>query len=1107
MSEKMFSRYFLAKRILTLSVFERRVVFRRVMDRCLDDLVFDRPDIMIPLYSSFKYTLRDIKEFFTMGSMYRDDKTIDLDVRAYFEPIVVQLYNRPIHSHTGPVCHNPTDYLNLEAVVFELIGLEKVNDKRRITFFGLGTKYFDLLYIFYNYLAGNVLNEYNDEIFCFFEKELMPELADVVSEFSLGRDGCWIRSLCPAFRARLSYFHPCNEMFCFELFQERLIYTLARLNLSIDSNNSESEDTAASKPLKIIELPKRRGFRNNFNAILESADFLQKQYPALTVEDVCDCIQTILCLCDLYHIFFLLPLPEREESKLLKIKDAQDRIKQFEVNRSFYKSVHLLLRFQNGNPKGSWVKFWKWKTASYFAMKYEGQDPIPRPQLNFGHAQKIDSFFGCEILLGGIFHDTLKSFSAEPRNLRIVHEFNASVLNLKKGFPRPPEEMKEKSLSETFVQLTTAPSNYKDDQIADIELIKDEIDRVVEEIFGDSKVEVSDLSRPQFPSTSACVTHSVKKCGQAGALMEAMKKKGIRLDKIPDPQIGSVHAYLTGRMSTHYGDLGVDEDLYFQILREADLEVPEEITAKLFAFHEYDEFYLSIFDEMFELAYSEETPKVKLVALLEALKIRVISKGPGITYFVLKWFQKWLFKQLRRFDVFKFIGEPLNMQYMLPFLNQCLPGFQFVSGDYKASTDNLRSWVSEKICHKLFQFLGENADNEFIRSRPSFLKKLKELVIRSLTGHLIENPLKKGEFESQKNGQLMGSIVSFPFLCIANFVVCRMAMERGMNCRYNINRIPLLVNGDDCLFLSNHRGYELWLKYAGLLGLESSIGKTYFSDELATLNSQVYVKLEGVWTKIEAINLGLLYGRKRSGINKETLDITTIGTTAQQMLDNLNNQELRTNMWNRFKDLHWDILNSTRLSWFAPTWAGGLGIPGECSETDKHVVSVIRQNYAKEVVPISDCSEWFVHKHIMQEYGIGDTVNYDTITIDDPVLGFGDQSLEYNYDCTYGRLASREFFNSTHRAGFNPRKLDVFAQNLSAKNGDLKDGRIVRSCVRRNERIWKKAIKQIHTGNYELITDEEITARETKKFYPGIGLFQDNPSLYVADHFERDLSL
>lgn len=888
-----------------------------------------------------------------------------------------------------------------------------------------------------------------------------------------------------------------DEYFCFEMFKHTLVQCLSNLvqeetvPLIVAVTDTSKPGYYPAVTVKNTHSREKAFCFNNQNAILESAEALQLQYVNIAVEDVRKIILSVRCITDLYWVKFNIPRPTVDEKQLLKIQSAEERLITFKCNKIFYKTVHLLLRFQNYNPDGSWIKFWKWKLASFYSYCYK-QERIPRPNLNFGHAARPDPFFSDEILLGGYYHDFLGAIRAkvEKGNQELsflLDSFYSSVNMAKKGMPRAPKCLVEQQILDTFKVLTTAPIQYEGERlkVADLKLA---LTQTTLELFQSEKFTLSDVHSPQFPSTSACYSESVDKGGQA----EAIRKLVVVEFMPPDPMIGTCYAELCEKRSVHYGNLGCDEDLYNKILREAGLEPTEPIDAKVFDFREFDDFFANQFDNLFKLAWAE-IPAVKLVGLLEALKVRVISKGPAVSYFCLKWFQKFLFRVLRKHKCFKFIGEPISWDEIKDFFRFQKPGETFISGDYKASTDNLRSWVSETIADAMFRQLGENVDILEFKGIDNFLPQLKMLVVRALTGHKILHPV-TGELHDQLNGQLMGSIVSFPFLCIANLSFCRLAIEICLGKKIPIGKLPLFINGDDCLLRVPKTCYALWLEITRIGGLESSIGKTYVDEEMATLNSLTFRKTKkpntfmGEWDDwyiVPALNLGLIYGMKRSSVSNEAVDISQLGSLARDLSKDYTRNfpsffflEERERAFKLFFEKNSEALHSTTLSWFAPSWAGGLGIPGSLSDVDRHVVSVIRQNYAKDIIPLTGEAEWLTHYNVIENFDLRNTVAYNGI------IANGIRSeLEMNYNKVYGRLCSREFFASCFRS---ESQLDIkkrFEKVVSQTN--FRDVRSMMRIVSHNMRIWRKALKEIYSGRYELISDEELLG-ESKKFFPPI---------------------
>jgi len=95
-------------------------------------------------------------------------------------------------------------------------------------------------------------------------------------------------------------------------------------------------------------------------------------------------------------------------------------------------------------------------------------------------------------------------------------------------------------------------------------------------------------------------------------------------------------------------------------------------------------------------------------------------------------------------------------------------------------------------------------------------------------------------FRYQRNGQLMGSVLSFPLLCIANlycFVKSLGVMTRFLSGAITLNSLPVFVNGDDIFFISDSAHYQKWLETIPVVGFSPSQGKNFFHPTLGTMNS------------------------------------------------------------------------------------------------------------------------------------------------------------------------------------------------------------------------------------------------------------------------------
>jgi len=295
------------------------------------------------------------------------------------------------------------------------------------------------------------------------------------------------------------------------------------------------------------------------------------------------------------------------------------------------------------------------------------------------------------------------------------------------------------------------------------------------------------------------------------------------------------------------------------------------------------------------------------------------------------------------------IGETVSEKIILDGLGSVLRENEtYLSGDYSDATNQIFSYASEAVADQLAKclHLGEIE---------------RDLFRKSLTGHLFEMP--DGTLKRQARGQLMGSVTSFPVLCLINAAVCRWAMEIHEGRKISLRDCQLLVNGDDCVMRSRIGIKRIWAQVCAVAGLKESLGKTYESREFLEINSQIFLREEethplAYWTKdvegkdklifrqcpfrqVEFVNTGLLTGAKRSAAKVGLGDIDdpyeNIGMRAQWLVDQ-SPMEVKSTVMRQFLKCHREVLERTRCPFYIPQWLGGLGLPcgdwGEPSELD-----------------------------------------------------------------------------------------------------------------------------------------------------------------------------
>jgi hypothetical protein len=207
------------------------------------------------------------------------------------------------------------------------------------------------------------------------------------------------------------------------------------------------------------------------------------------------------------------------------------------------------------------------------------------------------------------------------------------------------------------------------------------------------------------------------------------------------------------------------------------------------------------------------------------------------------------------------------------FVNLNLSGKKgfILSGDYDAATDNLHSDVMLVVIEELKKvFFG----NTYLCSLMDF----------EAGQHRVTYPKWTGVPDCiQTNGQLMGSLLSFPILCLANAATLAHLLNE------DLDEIEACINGDDILFVANLRQIKRWKKIASGFGLIPSIGKNYCSNDFGTINSQLFWRTPS--KKFEFIQTGKskLVVRKDQCLVKHALEagytksqIVTWGKSALQ---------------------------------------------------------------------------------------------------------------------------------------------------------------------------------------------------------------------------------
>lgn len=312
---------------------------------------------------------------------------------------------------------------------------------------------------------------------------------------------------------------------------------------------------------------------------------------------------------------------------------------------------------------------------------------------------------------------------------------------------------------------------------------------------------------------------------------------------------------------------------------------------------------------------------VTVVPVREPLKCRIITKGNALPMYYSRFFQKKMKSWLDTIPCFILTKEPLSVDH-LNKLNDLTETINlsspeelrlFVSGDYKSATDLLDISLTKMIFEELLS--------------KSDIGQMDKMVLRSV---LYEQNLYWGnpphrEFKGrQVNGQLMGSILSFPILCLANLVCYWASLERYLGHSVPLERLPVLINGDDILFKTNERHYQIWLTEIDRVGFRLSVGKNYVHPRYLTVNSTMFSYVDGSFKEVPYLNNGLLTGISKLGPMKQELTFQQI---AEKVFSGSSNHPF---VQSRFIYYQKERINAITLegkyNLFLPVYLGGIGI-------------------------------------------------------------------------------------------------------------------------------------------------------------------------------------
>jgi len=592
-----------------------------------------------------------------------------------------------------------------------------------------------------------------------------------------------------------------------------------------------------------------------------------------------------------------------------EIEVLTDVIPDFHARFSFLEQSKLFLNTCK-LPRDNYIKCIKYHTAcpAAFLLKNE----LPKKPIGF-----VGNFL--------IWTGSVKRVLKNILNRRNFNSENCQSLNLafgllqgvKRGCAPVSETFLQKEVLNHVIAMSTPPTHvphsynideYTGNPIAFMthsgDLINDptsylsvrvDVDLITDTFSGCCKAILKPVKHPFIqkayePSHNSCFEKNRK---NGGAYMEIIETMGLPL--ITSEPIPTKGGY---KNNTFYELPKIDSVLDFCRNKIKEKQTMRHIKAEFSDFSDM----IEDFDNIFKDEKLSSLINTTVIPLSEPLKVRVITKSEAMPSYASKYLQKKMKSYINRFPSMVLTTRPLDQtDFRRVWAQESEIETRFgiklmfdshTSGDYSSATDKLNVNFTKLIFENFMVALGvPEMDKDVYRSvlyeqRLVYPTQYKDFLLnpKNNVSHLDISG--NGDFTiEQKNGQLMGSILSFPVLCLANLICYKMALDEYINeikpqtvlrkLHVNVYSLPVLVNGDDIYFRTNERFNVIWMKYITIAGFELSIGKNYVHSSVFTINSQcfTYNPTSDSLRETTYLNVGLLKGQSKSGVIGETLPI------------------------------------------------------------------------------------------------------------------------------------------------------------------------------------------------------------------------------------------
>jgi len=752
----------------------------------------------------------------------------------------------------------------------------------------------------------------------------------------------------------------------------------------------------------------------------------------------------------------------------------------------------------------SWADLAKYKLVAYYSSQYA----TPEDQPVCGTLRVRDP---ADQLLGGRFYRW--AYHLKVTDPKMYRSWVLSLTTAKSLMPKLSSFTRKREAKKLY-ELITAPETIPGDEIViarydrqrqaardnrplaknevlTVESLKYQIKRTIEEVFPDRAISDDDVMKPRVPSMGATFHSTRAKGGSLGDLQEAIRVCKERADvqrhllniTIEEMYLTRPTVAITHAERRNAGDMAaLDQLIADRAVEQSEINLEETAVVDDTPFKEvYSRFLNAVYDTLPAENYVEIHP------LSEALKTRCITKGIAGYNYLAKWLQMYMHSRMRTHPCFQLIGRMVDEKSVYPLRHLRL-NEGWLSGDYKDATNQMKGWVSR------YAF-------ECLADRISIPEEMRPSLRKTLTDHFVCDPDPSPEDlalinegsphvgRPQRSAQLMGSIESFPFLCIVNAAMVRWAMELSEGKRLDLRKARLRVNGDDFVACITSYGRDVWRKIISFVGWSESQGKSYYSNEFLQINSAMFVPVPLGLEQVPKLKCGLLAGAGKTGDSSQ-LNIENIGNAAQSLVEHCPDS-IRERAMTYFIRRHAHMLQGAgNRSWFLPPWAGGLGLPGTPSKKDRRVAETILlggydvPTFHKEVPSR-------MHAQVMKRLPCLETV-YQSASRGDET-----QDFERTFSKLYSEIALEVYLT---------KRLSTYFQ----KTPDA--GQAAEDHNKKVQRLLLSAISGCRGG--EGLSDWDLAAFSQKLFYPVFFEEPDEESIanpvpeideYVDDHEYLDL--